>query len=163
MTDQPIDSRIIDPKKLEYLYRTNAARLLDNVSEDYHRRLRDRLLAQGYQGLKLSFSTVMSNMTFTGTRLVDIAEKIGMTKQAVGQIANEIEQLGYIERIPDPHDGRAKNLVFTELGKRLLQDSISGVEEVEKQYAELIGDEKAQQLQALLKELNEKLTGAPVI
>lgn len=163
MNDQSATAKTVDSTQLEYLYRTNAARLLDNVSEDYHRRLRDRLLAQGYEGLKLSFSTVMSNMTFTGTRLVDIAEITGMTKQAVGQIANEIEQLGYIERVPDPHDGRAKNLVFTERGMRLLQDSIDGVEEVEKYYAALIGDEKSLQLQRLLKELNEKLIDAPAI
>lgn len=148
----------IDSERLEYLYRTNAARLLDNVSEDYHRRLRDKLLNQGYKGLKLSFSTVMNHMRFSGTRLVDIAELNGMTKQAIGQIANEIEELGYIERIPDPHDGRAKNLIFTDLGERLIQDSITAVEEVEGEYAQLIGEEKILQLENLLRELSDKVT-----
>ena len=98
---------------------------------DFHRRIRDKLLARGYKGLKLSFATIMSNMQFSGTRLVDIAELTGMTKQAVGQIANEVEELGYVERVPDQHDGRAKNLVFTPLGERLIHDSIIAVEEVE--------------------------------
>lgn len=147
----------IDATQLEHLYRTNGARLLDNVSEDYHRRLRDKLLAQGYRGLKLSFSAILSHMRFSGTRLVDVAEFNGMTKQAVGQIANEIEELGYIARIPDRHDGRAKNLVFTDLGKRLIQDSITAVEEVEQEYAQLIGADNMKQLEQLLKDLSGKL------
>ena len=149
----------IDSEKLEYLYRTNSARLLDNVSENFHLRLRDKLLEQGYKGLKLSFSPIMTNMHFSGTRLVDIADMTSMTKQAIGQIANEIEGLGYIERVPDPHDGRAKNLVFTDLGERLIHDSIAAVEEVEKEYSLLIGQEKMQKLENLLCELSNKLVG----
>ena len=81
----------------------------------------------------------------------------GMTKQAISQLASEIEDLGYIKRIPDPHDGRAKNLIFTELGQRLIQDSIEAVDEVEKEFAALIGNDKVLQLNQILAELNEKL------
>jgi DNA-binding MarR family transcriptional regulator len=147
----------INQHELEYLYHNNAARHLDNISDDFHRRLRNKLVAQGYKGLKLSFSSVMSYMSFSGTRLVDIAEKRGMTKQAIGQLANEIEELGYIERVPDPHDGRAKNLVFTELGTQLIRDSIEAVKEVEKEYAKVLGNENAKQLGTLLAELSVKL------
>jgi len=148
----------IDTGKLEYLYRTNVARKLDNVSEEFHRRRRDKLQARGYNGLKLSFHAVLSNIVFSGTRLVDIAEINGMTKQAIGQIADEIEELGYIKRIPDAHDGRAKNLVLTELGEQLLQDSVNMVEEVEAEFASLIGEEKIQQLANILAELSDKIS-----
>jgi DNA-binding MarR family transcriptional regulator len=148
----------IDAPNLEYLYRSNVARKLDNVSEEFHRRLRDKLLGRGYGGLKLSFHTVMSNIVFSGIRLVDIAEINGMTKQSIGLIATEIEELGYIKRIPDPHDGRAKNLVFTERGEQLIQDSIEMVKEVEAEFAELIGDDKIRQLEILLAELSDCIT-----
>ena len=148
----------IDAPNLEYLYRSNVARKLDNVSEEFHRRLRDKLLTRGYGGLKLSFHTVMSNIVFSGTRLVDIAEINGMTKQSIGLIATEIEELGYIKRIPDPHDGRAKNLVFTERGEQLIHDSIEMVKEVEAEFSELIGDDKIQQLEILLAELSDCIT-----
>ena len=81
-----------------------------------------------------------------------------MTKQAIGQIADEIEDLGYIKRIPDAHDGRAKNLVLTELGEQLLQDSVNMVEEVEAEFASLIGEEKIQQLANILAELSDKIS-----
>lgn len=152
-----MDPQKIDATNLEYLYRTNVARKLDNVSEEFHRRLRDKLLARGYDGLKLSFHTVMSNIIFSGTRLVDIAEINGMTKQSIGLIATEIEDLGYIQRIPDPHDGRAKNLVFTERGEQLIQDSIKIVKEVEAEFAALIGEEKIHQLELLLAELSDRI------
>lgn len=148
---------LIDNDKMEFLYRSNSARMLDNVSEDFHRRLRDKLINQGFKGLKLSFSSILAHMSFAGTRLVDIAELNGMTKQAVGQIANELEALNYIARVPDPRDGRAKNLVFTKLGQRLIQASFEAVEEVEQEYAELIGKEKMTQLETLLRELAEQL------
>jgi DNA-binding MarR family transcriptional regulator len=146
--------------ELEYFYRSNVARKLDNVSAEFHRRLRDKLEQRGYAGLKLSFHAVLSNMVFSGTRLVDIAEINGMTKQTIGQIANEIEALGYIRRIPDPHDGRAKNLVLTARGEQLIHDSIEMVAEVKAEFAQLIGEDNIEQLGALLSELSDKITAA---
>lgn len=149
--------KLINQQQLEYLYHTNVAKRLDNVSAEYHIRLRQRLEEIGYKGLKLSFAAILSKISFSGSRLVDIAEMNGMTKQAISQLASEIEDLGYIKRIPDPHDGRAKNLIFTELGQRLIQDSIEAVDEVEKEFAALIGNDKVLQLNQILAELNEKL------
>jgi DNA-binding MarR family transcriptional regulator len=147
----------INPQQLEYLYQTNAAKRLDNVADEYHRRIKEKLEAIGYNNLKLSYAAVLSRISFSGTRLVDVAEKNGMTKQAIGQLANEIEQLGYIQRIPDPFDGRAKNLVFTDLGQQLIQDSIQAVDDVEQEFAELIGEESIRQLNALITELDNRL------
>lgn len=156
--------KIINQQQLEYLYHSNVARRLDNVSAEYHIRLKQRLEDIGYKGLKLSFAAILSKISFSGSRLVDIAEMNGMTKQAIGQLASEIEALGYIKRIPDPHDGRAKNLIFTELGQRLIQDSVEAVDEVEKEFARLIGHDKALQLNQILAELNTKLqaTGSTI-
>ena len=144
-------------EKLEFLYRSNTVRLLDSISDSFHLRVKAKLEAQGYKGLRIGLATVMGNMTFAETRLVDIAQQTGITKQAVGQIAKEIEELGYIERVPDSHDGRAKNLVFTLLGQQLIKDSIAAVKEVEHEFGVLIGKEKIKQFESTLQELAEKL------
>ena len=148
----------IDEQHLEFLFDKNDVGLLDKISKDFHSRIRDKLVAQGYLGLKLTFSPVISNITFTGTRLVDIAAMNGMTKQAIRQIANEIESLGYIKRIPDPRDGRAKNLVFSERGVEMVQAAINVVKDIQTENAALLGQEKMQQLHELLSELADKLT-----
>ena len=43
-----------------------------------------------------------------GSRLTDLAERARMTKQTVGEVTTDLERLGYVERVPDPRDGRAK-------------------------------------------------------
>lgn len=157
MTVFPMPNPPAPNEDIEHLYHHNAIRHLDNITEDFHRRLREKLKSQGYKGLKSSLATIMSHISFSGTRLVDIAHKRGMTKQAVGQLANEIEALGYIKRIPDPHDGRAKNLVFTESGTQLIHDYTAAVKEIENEYSLMLGEEKCKALIDLLLELSTVL------
>lgn len=140
----------IDQRQLEYLYRTNFARKLDDLADELHRRLMEKLIARGHKGLKLSFAAVFSNLGFSGARLVEIAERAGMTKQAIGQIANEIEALGYIQRIPDASDGRAKNIVFTRRGRQLIDHSLQALTEIEQELTDVMGAPDFQQLQRLL-------------
>ena len=140
----------IDQDQLEYLYDTNFAKKLDAICEEYHHRLMIKTTAQGYEGLKHTFTPVLSKMSFAGSKLVDIAERNSMSKQGIGQVANEIEALGYIKRVPDAHDGRAKNLVFTERGMQLIDDSITAVHDIEKEFAELIEQKKVSQLKSIV-------------
>lgn len=129
----------VDANQLEYLYRTNFARKLDELAGNIHRRLMNKLIEQGHTGLKMSFSAVLSHLGFAETRLVDIAERAGLTKQAIGQIADEIEALGYIRRVPDRNDGRAKNLVFTPRGEALIACSLRAMDEIEAEFIEELG------------------------
>ena len=48
-----------------------------------------------------------------GSRLTDLADRSGLTKQAVGEAVAELERKGYVERVPDPLDGRAKIIKLT--------------------------------------------------
>lgn len=146
--------RAVDPGQLEYLYRTNFSRQLDELAGDIRRRLMNKLIERGHLGLKMSFSAVLSHLGFAETRLVDIAERAGMTKQAVGQIADEIERLGYIRRVPDRNDGRAKNLVFTERGEQLIAYSLLAMEEVEQELMAELGEAEFQQFKAAIERLS---------
>jgi len=51
-----------------------------------------------------------------GSRLTDLAERSGLTKQAVGETVAHLEGLGYVERVPDPKDRRAKIIKLTPRG-----------------------------------------------
>lgn len=146
----------VDAEQLQYLYRTNFARRLDELADDIHRRLMNKLIAQGHHGLKMSFSAVLSHLGFAETRLVDIAERAGMSKQAIGQIADEIEALGYIRRVPDRNDRRAKNVVFTPRGEELIACSLQAMEEVEQELTATLGQEVFHQFKMTIERLTQQ-------
>ncbi|MCA9591617.1 MAG: winged helix DNA-binding protein, partial [Myxococcales bacterium] len=52
-----------------------------------------------------------------GTRLTTLADKLGVSKQAVAQLVDDLEAMGVMARVPDPDDGRAKRVVFTDKGR----------------------------------------------
>ena len=61
---------------------------------------------------------MFGNIDPEGSRLTELAERARMTKQSVGEVATDLEQRGYVERVPDPADGRAKIIRLTERGAR---------------------------------------------
>ncbi len=98
--------------------------------------------AKGHKGLKLNWDTVFLNLDFReGSRIVDLAQANGLTKQAMSQIVAEIEKQGYIVKQEDPDDGRAKKIALTARGKQLIQDSMHAYDELEAEYEALVGAE----------------------
>ena len=139
-------------------YQINLPQHLGDLVAWTNRRLMEKTIARGHSGLKMNFADILVNMAFSRSRrLVDIAERTGMSKQALGQIASEIEQLGYIKRVPDPEDGRAKNLQFTPTAIKLIEDSLLAVDEVEQEFIDAIGEEKVAELREIVYELASKL------
>jgi DNA-binding MarR family transcriptional regulator len=76
-----------------------------------------------------------------------------MTKQAMGQIVDDLEQLGYVERIPDPADGRAKIVRFTVAGLDFVCDAAEMLDEIWSEYAALLGTSELEQTQETLHRL----------
>jgi DNA-binding MarR family transcriptional regulator len=77
-----------------------------------------------------------------------------MTKQSMGELVIYLEQRGYIERQPDPYDGRAKIVVLTEVGLRCIEAAAERVEEIEDALAERMGgQERLEELADSLDEL----------
>lgn len=158
--NNPERTGLPDSDKLdaEQRYKINLPQHLGDLVAWTNRRLMEKTIARGHNGLKMTFADILVNMAFSRSRrLVDIAERTGMSKQALGQIASEIEQLGYIKRVPDPEDGRAKNLQFTATTKKLIEDSLLAVDEVEQEFIEAIGEEKVAELREIVYELASKL------
>ena len=103
--------------------------------------------------MKRRHEAVLLHMNVEGSRAVDIAAANAVTKNAIGQLANELEELGYIARSDDPGDGRAKLLRYTPRGIALLKASLEAGEELEQAVDSLIGRQKRIELAALLEEL----------
>ena len=67
-----------------------------------------------------------------GVRLTDIAERSRITKQSVGEIVTNLEELGYVERVPDPEDKRAKLVRLTRQGQTVQQAALEIFDEIER-------------------------------
>jgi DNA-binding MarR family transcriptional regulator len=76
-----------------------------------------------------------------GSRLTDLAERAGLTQQAVGEAVAELERLGYVERVPDPEDGRAKIIRLTPRGLEACLTGRRIFAQIEREWAEEFGKE----------------------
>jgi len=137
--------------------RRNIGVLFQLLSRDFERRARGTLRARGHTELLPSHQVVFAGLGRRGARLTLLAQHAGMTKQAMGQIVDDLEQLGYVERIPDPADGRAKIVRFTAAGLDFVCDAAEALDEIWRGYAELLG---ARALEELQKGLYKLLRGA---
>lgn len=133
----------------------NIGRLLLLAYRRFERIAAQELAARGYSDLRLPHFQVLPHMDAQGARMIDIAEKMNLTRQAIGQIASELEDKGYLLRIPDPEDGRAKNLALTGKGQELLAILPDVVIAAEKQIADLIGEDLIAQLKSSLSTIVE--------
>lgn len=91
-----------------------AARL---CNEEGIRRVR---AAVGDTSVRTAHTALFPHIPFAGIRLTELAARVGVSKQAVQQLVDELEAMGLLAREPDPSDGRAKRIVFTDHGKAAL-------------------------------------------
>ena len=82
-----------------------------------------------------------------------MADAARMTKQSMGELVRYLERRGYVERRPDPRDGRAKIVLLTEAGQRFVEAVTERVAEMEVALAERMGRERMEDLAASLEEL----------
>ena len=90
-----------------------------------------RLAAEGYDDLHPRHWAVLAYLDEDGIRATELARLSGRHKQIVGRLVDELEELGYVERRPDPADRRAKLVIPTERGldqMRLGDEIVAGIE-----------------------------------
>lgn len=131
----------------------NIGRLFQRAARSYSELALEKLTEHGYADLSLFHTALISNLEVEGSHISDIAERAGVTKQAMGQLAKELEAKGLIQRAPDPHDKRAVLLKFTEQGINFLEVAYQIKLEIEAEYAQRIGADKMVILRDLLSEL----------
>ena len=92
--------------------------LLENAKAIGYEDLHDRLAERGFDDIRHAHGCVFRWVDPDGTRLTELAELAGHSKQAVGEFVCDLEVRGYVERIPDPADGRAKIIRLTDAWRR---------------------------------------------
>jgi DNA-binding MarR family transcriptional regulator len=122
-------------------------------TEVLHRRFAER----GHPEIRPPHGHVMQFLDDDGTRVSVLAERAHMTKQSMAELVHHLERLGYVERVPDPSDRRAKLVRATPRGKQLYVIAREVVAEIEADWTRRLGKAKMRQLRQLLEELGAGL------
>lgn len=128
-----------------------------------------RMAAEGFDDVREGHGCVFGFIDLEhGSRLTDLAERAGLTKQAVGEAVAELERKGYLERVSDPQDGRAKIIKLTRRGVDAALTGRRLFKEIEDEWAERYGEERVVSLRQCAEEIaagylraaDQRLTGA---
>lgn len=137
----------------------NIGNLFKQASRDFNDRALLKLRERGYQELTLFHTALISNLDIEGTRISTLADRANMSKQAMGQIVNDLETRGYISRSTDPDDKRAYIIQFTDKGWQFLQDAYAVKNEIEAEYSAMLGKAGMETLMDLLNRLIQATDG----
>jgi DNA-binding MarR family transcriptional regulator len=118
-------------------------------------RMLERLHERGFDDLDAAHLGVIQYPGPQGLRPSELAERLRMSKQAVNYQLGELERLGYIERRPDPEDGRSRRIALTQRGVAAGHTIRDAVSEMEQEWSRKLGNRQFAQLRALLVKLNE--------
>lgn len=132
-------------------------RLLIELSRDFQRRTLEHCRQRGHARIRNSHASVVLTLGRERQRLTDLAERGGMTQQAMGKLVKELERIGYVVRHTDPEDRRAKIIELTERGRQLLADNGQIMAQLQREYAELLGSQHLQVLEQELRYAREQL------
>lgn len=117
----------------------------------------DRLAAAGFTGLRMRHSVLLNALGANGSRITTLAADLGMTKQAMGEMIDDLESNGYLERTSDPGDRRARLIRYTTRGQDALAMAVEIIPAIEREYAELVGPERYAEAKRTMARLVDRL------
>jgi DNA-binding MarR family transcriptional regulator len=109
----------------------------------------------GFDDWTLAQCRVFQRISPDGSRLVDLAEQAQMTKQSAGVMVDQLESLGYVRRVPDPTDGRARLIMIEERGRRAIEVATATVDGIFSEWKEYLGTRNFTLLHQILEQLRE--------
>ena len=122
-------------------------------------RVLERLHGAGFDDLDPAHMKVLQFPGPDGDRPTELAVRLRVTKQALNYLLGQLEELGYLERVPDPDDARARRIRVTARGDAAIEVVRAAVREVEREWERALGNDRFAELRALLMELAAQ-TGA---
>ncbi len=117
----------------------NTGTLLLYAYKRFDRQLFASLHRAGHRDLRSKHGAVLANIDKRGTRPTTLAERAEIGTSAMGELIDELERLGYIERTPHPRDRRAKLVLPTSRGVDALEVAFRTIRDMEAAYARLLG------------------------
>lgn len=117
----------------------------------------DKLSQAGHDEIRQAHSVIFRYILPEGSRITELAEKAGITKQSMAALVEHLHTHGYVRIEPDPNDGRAKLVVLTARGEAVQREAERLSREVERRWAAALGESEMATLRSLLDRLYEHL------
>jgi DNA-binding MarR family transcriptional regulator len=128
----------------------NIGRLLNNAVRRFEARVLELMSASGHDETRIAHVNLTRNLDVEGTRLTELARRASMSKQAMGELVDQCVELGLVDRVADPSDGRARIVMFTPAGRIWLDAFRDAVDVAER---EMRGELGKARMDAILKGL----------
>jgi DNA-binding MarR family transcriptional regulator len=116
---------------------------------DFHRRLD----AAGFADVRPGSGNVFESVGSAGSTVAAMAQRAGISPQAMVQVVDYLEGRGYVERAPDPTDRRAKLVRLTERGRAADRAGRAHLQAIEAEWSLLLGEERYASFRAALEDL----------
>jgi DNA-binding MarR family transcriptional regulator len=120
-----------------------------------------RLTERGHPEVRSAHGAVFQHLDDTGTTVSVLAERAQMTKQAMAELVGHLEKHGYVTRVTDPNDRRAKLVTPTDRGLEVIAIAQVLVPELEQRVASLLGVDRAAALRRDLETIRTAVTRPP--
>ncbi len=124
------------------------AQLMLRALRSFEQELGARLHASGWTDVTVAHTNLLRHLNPEGMRLGALAADAGVTKQAASQGVKPLVQRGLVELKPDPDDGRARRVVYTDRGRALIVDAIAHIAAIEQEWTDRLGPEAYAALRA---------------
>jgi DNA-binding MarR family transcriptional regulator len=133
--------------------------LLVRLLHEFRAELFTAAAERGYTDLRPPHLQIFGNLRGEGVRLTELANRAQLSLAATSELVNDLQHLGYLERRPDPDDGRAKLIAPTPRGATALADAGDHVAEIEEHWAGLIGTDRFAAACQALQDVLDALSG----
>ncbi len=124
--------------------------LLRVPAQAIHRRIIKELNAAGFDELRVPHMAVLNFPGPDGVRPGTLAERAGMSKQAMNQLLRSLEGFGYIVRSDVPDEGSARIIRFTKRGRAAFLKIVDILRDIEREWSNELGAKRFAQLKELL-------------
>jgi DNA-binding MarR family transcriptional regulator len=137
--------------------RLAVGQLLVRLLREFRRELSAPAAAAGYGDIRDPHLQIFGTIGMGGVRLTDIAARAQLSLAATSELVNDLQELSYLERHPDPSDGRAKLICLTERGRGLMTHAGDRVATIEEHWSAIVGNRRFTEMCATMQRLLDHL------
>ena len=131
----------------------NVALLMFISARSAESRIHEAVGAAGYDDLSPAMGRIAAQVAEAGSRVTELADRTRITKQSASVLVDQLERAGYVERVPDPADARAKLVTLAPRGHEVQGVARRAERAIEREWTRHLGAERMALLRAALVDL----------